>query len=108
LVSQHDVNYGDSWTYVLAEPTDDSTDPADIKINVNLGAASVFVDYDDDTRTFTILEDATSIDFVDSYSISVTLTDEEGAVKSNSFTLNIIDETASEEDESSEEDDEDQ
>ena len=73
---------------VLSEPSDDSTDTQDIQIDVELGSATIFTTYDENSRTFTISEGATDESMIDqSYSVKVTLTDKDGATDKQTFDI---------------------
>ena len=71
------------------DPIDDNTDSADIEIDVSLAAASIFVDYLEDSKTFEIIEGLTDDSLASDYQIKITLSDEENKTTTGTFTLTI-------------------
>ena len=87
-LSTQSVATGAAWLYTLPEVTDDTAPAESVTIDVDVGAA-VFVTYDGETKTFTIIEGAT-IDIVDvTYPIKITLTNELGNSNNDEFSLEV-------------------
>jgi len=87
-LSTQSVATGAAWLYTLPEVTDDTAPAETVVVDADVGAA-VFVTYDGETRTFTILEGDT-IEVVDeTFPIKVTLTNELGESNTEEFSLEV-------------------
>jgi len=57
---------------------------------VSLDKASVFVDYNEGSRTFSIAAGATDSTFIGTYSITIILTDAKGTATEGTLSLKVI------------------
>lgn len=91
LETSFDVPYGEAWTFDLP-PTFHLAGLQVFYFKVELGPASLFIDYDEEKLQLSIVEGATSKQFLGTYELKLQLIDYHGNVSSwLHLTLNIVD-----------------